>query len=83
MVTGYALVSTGGLTRFASLRRHARDIAQLVLGAAVMLLVAASLEGFWSPSPIPATVKLVVAACLWAAVRLYLVLAGRGGSHAP
>ena len=83
MVTGYALVSTGGLTRFASLRRHARDIAQLVLGAAVMLLVAASLEGFWSPSPIPATVKLVVAACLWAAVMLYLVLAGRGGSHAP
>jgi uncharacterized membrane protein SpoIIM required for sporulation len=77
MVTGYSLVATGGLTRFASLRRHARDIGQLVLGAAVMLLIAASLEGFWSPSPIPAAVKQVVAACLWGAVMLYLVVAGR------
>ncbi len=77
MVTGYALVATEGLTRFASLRRRARDIANLVLGAAVMLLIAAGLEGFWSPSPVPGMVKLVVAGTLWIAVASYFALAGR------
>jgi uncharacterized membrane protein SpoIIM required for sporulation len=82
MVTGYALVATDGMTRFASLRRRARDIANLILGAAVMLLIAAGLEGFWSPSPVPGTVKLVVAAGLWLAVALYFALVGRGGDAA-
>ena len=82
MVTGYALIATGGRTRFGSLRRRAGDIARLVLGAACMLLVAAALEGFWSPSPVPSTIKLTVAAGLWALVIAYLLLAGRGGTPA-
>ena len=57
MVMGYALVDTGGRTRFGSLRARARDIAYLVLGAALMLLVAAGIEGFWSPSGVPRAVK--------------------------
>lgn len=80
MVTGYALIDTGGRTRFGSLRHHAGDIARLVLGAACMLLVAAALEGFWSPSPVPARIKLVVAGVMWVAVMAYLVLAGRRGA---
>ncbi len=78
MVTGYALVATDGLTRFGSLRRRARDIGYLILGAALMLVIAAGIEGFWSPSKAPATVKLVVASVLWIVVFLYLTLAGRG-----
>jgi len=77
MVTGYALVATGGRTRFGSLRSRAGDIGRLVLGAAFMLLVAAALEGFWSPSAVPAAIKLTVAAALWVAVMAYLTLAGR------
>ena len=77
MVMGYALVDTGGLTRFGSLRRRAGDLAQLVMGVAVMLAIAAGLEGFWSPSHAPRPVKLAVAALLWVSVMAYLVLAGR------
>lgn len=79
MVMGYALVETDGLTRFGSLRRRARDLAQLIMGVAVMLAIAACLEGFWSPSHVPRPVKLAVAALLWIAVMAYLALAGRSG----
>jgi uncharacterized membrane protein SpoIIM required for sporulation len=74
---GYALVETNGLTRWASVRRRARDLAILVLGAAFMLLIAALIEGFWSPSGVPAPVKWVVAVVNCTVVGLYFVLAGR------
>jgi uncharacterized membrane protein SpoIIM required for sporulation len=77
MVMGYALVATNGMTRFASLARHARELAHLVLGVALMLLCAAGIEAFWSPSSAPGGVKLTVAAVLWAVVLAYLTLAGR------
>jgi uncharacterized membrane protein SpoIIM required for sporulation len=79
LVMGYSLVDTGGRGRFASLRAQAPDITRLVLGAAVMLLVAAGIEAFWSPSSVPPPVKLTVAAGLWVLVALYLALAGRRG----
>jgi uncharacterized membrane protein SpoIIM required for sporulation len=74
---GYALVDTGGRTRVGSLRLAAPDIARLVVGAACMLAIAAVIEGFWSPSGVPAPVKWVVAALFWIGVTLYLALAGR------
>jgi uncharacterized membrane protein SpoIIM required for sporulation len=79
MVMGYALVDTGGRTRFGSLRAHARDIAYLVLGAAVMLLVAAVIEGFWSPSGARAQIKWGTAIAAYLVVISYLAFAGRGG----
>jgi uncharacterized membrane protein SpoIIM required for sporulation len=54
---GFALISTEGFTRAASLRKHALDLVALVAGVAVMLMIAALIEGFWSPSSIPAIVK--------------------------
>jgi uncharacterized membrane protein SpoIIM required for sporulation len=77
LVMGYALVDTRGRRRFDSLRARARDIVQLVLGAALMLIVAAFIEGFWSPSAIPAPIKLSVAGGLYLLVAAYLALAGR------
>lgn len=77
LVMGYALVDTRGRRRFDSLRARARDIVQLVMGAALMLLLAALIEGFWSPSALPAAVKLSVAAGLYLLVAAYLALAGR------
>jgi uncharacterized membrane protein SpoIIM required for sporulation len=82
MVMGYALVDTRGRTRFGSLRTKAKDVAVLAMGAALMLLVAAMLEGFWSPSSLPERVKLVAAALFYVLVALYLGLAGRGGAGA-
>jgi uncharacterized membrane protein SpoIIM required for sporulation len=74
---GYALVQTGGLTRWGSLRAQASEIATLVLGAAGMLCIAAGIEGFWSPSSVPAPVKWIVAAVATTLVTLYLCLCGR------
>jgi uncharacterized membrane protein SpoIIM required for sporulation len=76
-VMGYALIETHGLTRWASVRRRSRDLASLVLGAAFMLLIAALIEGFWSPSGVPAPVKWGVAVLNWTVVILYFTLAGR------
>jgi uncharacterized membrane protein SpoIIM required for sporulation len=74
---GYALVRTGGRTRLGSLRSHAPEVARLVLGAALMLGIAALIEGFWSPSSVPDPIKWSVAVVLWCLVIAWLALAGR------
>jgi uncharacterized membrane protein SpoIIM required for sporulation len=74
---GWALVRTRGRTRLGSLRESGPDVARLVLGAALMLGIAALIEAFWSPSALPDPVKWSVAGALWLAVILYLALAGR------
>jgi uncharacterized membrane protein SpoIIM required for sporulation len=70
-------VETGGLTRWASVRRRSRELATLILGAAFMLMIAALIEGFWSPSSVPAPVKWGVAVVNCTVVGLYFTLAGR------
>lgn len=79
---GYALVDTGGRTRLGSLRHHAGDIARLVIGSAVMLVIAALIEGFWSPSSVPPTVKWVVSGVFTLLILLFLFFAGRRGARA-
>ena len=74
---GYALVATKGRTRLGSLRGSAREIAALVIGAAVMLVIAAGIEGFWSPSGAPPQVKWVVSGVLTLGVASFLSFAGR------
>ena len=77
MVMGYALVQTDGLTRWASVRRRGRDLATLVLGAGFLLLIAAAIEGFWSPSSVPPPVKWAVSLVNCTVVGLYFTRAGR------
>jgi uncharacterized membrane protein SpoIIM required for sporulation len=83
MVMGYALVDAGQRTRWASLRAKSGDLFRLIMGSALMLLVAAFIEGFWSPSAIIAPVKWVVAGLLYLLVFSYLLFAGRAGDGAP
>lgn len=75
---GWALVDTKGLTRVGSLRAAAPDLARLIIGAAFMLLIAAFVEGFWSPSSVPPQVKWSIASLLVLLVAGYLAFAGRG-----
>jgi uncharacterized membrane protein SpoIIM required for sporulation len=77
MVMGYALVETGGLTRWASVRARGRDLATLILGAAVLLGIAALIEGFWSPSSVPPPIKWTVAVLNGGLLALYFTRAGR------
>ena len=81
---GWSLVSPGDRTRVASLQATARSVVTVVLGAAVMLLMAAAVEGFWSSSSLPAVVKRSVGAGMFVLVTAYIVFAGRGsGAAAP
>jgi uncharacterized membrane protein SpoIIM required for sporulation len=74
---GWALVATNGRTRLGSLRAAAGEISRLILGAAAMLLIAAAIEGFWSPSSLPAPVKWAASVVFSLAVTAYFVFAGR------
>jgi uncharacterized membrane protein SpoIIM required for sporulation len=77
MVMGYALVAAGRRTRWESLRAKAGELFQMIMGAAVMLLIAAFIEGFWSPSSVRPQVKWGVAIALHVLVFGYLAFAGR------
>jgi len=74
---GWSIVSPGNRTRAASLQAAGRDVAVIAFGAAVMLLMAAGIEAFWSGSSVPSSVKRVVGAVLWSIVISYLVFVGR------
>ncbi len=80
MQMGYALVDTGGRTRLGSLRSQSKELVDLVVGTAVMLVIAAAIEGFWSPSSVSPEVKWAFAGCSWLAVFAYFILAGRWSS---
>ena len=78
---GWALIKTDGLTRTGSLRAQAQELGHLIIGAAVMLVIAAGIEGFWSPSSMPPPVKWAFSACACVFVTLWLALGGRGRTH--
>jgi uncharacterized membrane protein SpoIIM required for sporulation len=75
---GWSLLAPGRRSRRRALEEAARDAMPLVFGAALMDVLAACLEAFWSANPhVPATVKLGAGAVLWAAVAAYFLLSGR------
>ena len=77
-----ALYSPGRLGRIAALKLAAREAVPLVIGATLMLLIAAFIEAFWSSSStLSNSIKYSVAAVLWLAVIAYFLFAGRG--HEP
>lgn len=78
LVIGHALIHPGQMSRWDALRTRGMVGVKLALGAGAMLLVAAVIEGFWSPSGIPSAFKYIVGVALWAVVIAWLTLAGRG-----
>lgn len=74
-----AILHPGRRTLVESLQTKGMDAAKIAAGAAAMLMVAALIEAFWSPAPIPSILKYTVGTGLWLLVVAYLALAGRGG----
>lgn len=74
---GYALIATHGRTRLASLRASSLDVGVLILGAALLLLVAAAIEGFWSATSVSLPIKWSFAALSALTVGTFLLLGGR------
>ena len=63
---GQSVLLPGRLTRVAALELAARETSLIVFGAAVMLLIAAAVEAFWSSAPwVTATAKYVCAGFCW------------------
>ena len=77
LMLGNALLHPGRRTRLENLQVRGREAVQIAGGAVVMLLIAALLEAFWSPTAIPAIIKYTVGTLLWVLVALYLLLVGR------
>jgi uncharacterized membrane protein SpoIIM required for sporulation len=77
MRLGLAVLAPGPRSRVAALRAAALSSLPIIAGAALMLVIAAGIEAFWSPRRLPEEVKYAVGAGLWLLVALWLGAAGR------
>ena len=77
MRLGLAVLAPGPRSRVAALRAASLSSLPIIAGAALMLVVAAGIEAFWSPRALPAQLKYGVGAALWVLVALWLGSAGR------
>jgi uncharacterized membrane protein SpoIIM required for sporulation len=77
LLIGSALVMPGDLSRADALKSRGKDAVRLMMGVAVLLVVAGIIEGFISPAPIRPAIKFSIAAITGLALYSYLLLAGR------
>ena len=78
---GAALLAPGRCTRRAALVLQGASAFRLAGGAALMFLVAAVIEAFWSPLQLYSnTPKYAVGILLWLLLLGYFLLAGRGAA---
>jgi len=77
LLMGWGIVHPGERTRLNSLKHHGNEAIRLAFGAGVMLAIAAGIEAWFSPLPIPHAVKYVVGTMLWIVVVVWLGFAGQ------
>ena len=77
MMIGYSLINPGDLSRMNALKKNGLESIRLVLGCAFVLVIAGLIEGFLSPSGLPAWIKIVTGISTFVALMAYLILAGR------
>ncbi len=77
LLLGIHLIRPGRYRRLEALQKAAPTALRLAMGAAVMLLLAAFIEAFWSSSPLSPSIKYWTGALNWGIVLLYFMLAGR------
>ena len=76
LLIGTALIMPGNLTRADALKTRGMEAVRLMLGVAVLLVIAGTIEGFISPMPINPRIKYSIAALTGIALYSYLLLAG-------
>jgi uncharacterized membrane protein SpoIIM required for sporulation len=77
MMIGYAMINPGDLTRAQALKKKGIEAARIVIGCACFLVIAGMIEGFLSPSNLPAAVKIATGLGTGLAMYTYLFAAGR------
>ena len=77
LLIGSALIMPGDLSRADALKTRGMEAVRLMMGVAVLLVLAGIIEGFISPAPINPRIKFGIAAITGLALYSYLLLAGR------
>jgi uncharacterized membrane protein SpoIIM required for sporulation len=76
LLIGSAMIMPGDLTRADALRVRGMEAVRLMIGVALLLVVAATIEGFISPAAIDPRIKYSIAAITGLALYGYLLVAG-------
>jgi len=80
MRMGLALIHPGRRGRGHALHAASQEMFPVLVGAALMVFLAAFVEAFWSASPlVPHSVKYTVGAVCWVLVIAFFLFAGRRG----
>ncbi len=77
LMLGHRVLAPGNRKRVQALKSIAPDALKLIIGAAIMFLIAAFIEAFWSPCSVAIHIKYIVAAILWSLVLFYFIFAGK------
>lgn len=77
MLIGYSMINPGDLSRTQALKRNGLEAVRLAIGCASLLVIAGIIEGFLSPSELPAFIKFGTGILTGIAMYSYLLLAGR------
>lgn len=77
LLIGSALLMPGDLSRADALKTRGKSAVRLMVGVAVLLVIAAIIEAFISPAPIDRRIKYGIAAITGISLYSYLLLAGR------
>ena len=77
MMIGYSMIAPGDMTRSQALKKKGMEAARIVIGCACFLVVAGTIEGFLSPSDLPAGIKIGTGVGTGLLMYSYLFLAGR------
>lgn len=76
LLIGTAMIMPGNLTRADALKTRGMEAVRLMLGVAVLLVIAGTIEGFISPMPIDPRIKYSIAAITGIALYSYLLFVG-------
>ena len=76
LLVGSALIMPGDLTRADALKTRGMEAVRLMLGVAILLVIAGIIEGFISPALIDPRIKYSVAAMTGVALYSYLLFVG-------
>jgi len=78
MFLGYRFFVTNGLSRGTSVKKAGQDVLPIIAGSALMLLIAAAIEAFWSSRhTFPLTLRIGAGIGVWLLVLVYFLFAGR------
>jgi len=76
LLIGSAMIMPGDLTRSDALRTRGMEAVRLMIGVALLLVVAGTIEGFVSPAAIDPRIKYSIAALTGLALYSYLLFVG-------